>query len=58
MRNIIAIAKKELTVYLTTPWAWIVFTFVSFVSSLFFLGLLIQFKHAHEKILTMDGGWD
>ncbi|MBL8937501.1 MAG: ABC transporter permease, partial [Archangium sp.] len=49
MRNIIAIAKKELTVYLTTPWAWIVFTFVSFVSSFFFVGLLIQFKDAHEQ---------
>ncbi|MBM4780974.1 MAG: ABC transporter permease subunit [Archangiaceae bacterium] len=58
MRNIIAIAKKELTVYLTTPWAWIVFTVVSFVSSLFFIAYLIQFKDAHEQIRTMDGGWE
>ena len=57
MRNIIAIAKKEMTVYLTTPWAWIVFTFVSFVSSFFFIGLLVQFKQAHEDI-RLQGGWD
>ncbi len=58
MRNIIAIAKKEMTVYLTTPWAWIVFTFVSFVSSFFFIGLLVQFKQAHEQIRLLDGGWE
>lgn len=58
MRNVFAIAKKEMTVYLTTPWAWIVFTFVSFVSSFFFIGLLVQFKQAHEQIRLMDGGWD
>ncbi|MDP3502944.1 MAG: ABC transporter permease [Myxococcales bacterium] len=57
MRNIIAIAKKEMTVYLTTPWAWIVFTFVSFVSSFFFVGLLVQFKQAHEDI-RLQGGWE
>lgn len=58
MRNILAIAKKEMTVYLTTPWAWIVFTFVSFVSSFFFIGLLVQFKQAHEQIRLLQGGWD
>jgi ABC-2 type transport system permease protein len=57
MRNIIAIAKKEMTVYLTTPWAWIVFTFVSFVSSFFFVGYLVRFKQAHEDI-RLTGGWE
>ncbi|MBE2252136.1 MAG: ABC transporter permease subunit [Myxococcus sp.] len=56
MRNILAIAKKEMTVYLTTPWAWIVFTFVSFVSSFFFIGYLVRFKEAHEQI-RLQGGW-
>jgi ABC-2 type transport system permease protein len=58
MRNILAIAKKEITVYLTTPWAWVIFTFVSFASSFFFIGMLVQFKQAHERIRTLDGGWE
>jgi ABC-2 type transport system permease protein len=58
MRNILAIAKKEITVYLTTPWAWVIFTFVSFASSFFFIGMLVQFKQAHERIRSLDGGWE
>ena len=56
MRNIIAIAKKEMTVYLTTPWAWIVFTFVSFVSSFFFIGLLVQFNGKEEQSRKRGAG--
>lgn len=55
MRNILAIAKKELTVYLTTPWAWVVFTGVAFMSSLFFIGLVGNFKQVHE--MARQYGW-
>ncbi len=58
MRNIWAIAKKELTVYLTTPMAWIVFTFVSFLTSWFFIGLLMGFKEVHERMRMMQVSWD
>lgn len=55
MRTILAIAKKELTVYLTTPWAWVVFTGMSFLSSLFFVSLVGNFKQVHE--LARQFGW-
>lgn len=58
MRNVIAIAKKELTVYLTTPWAWVVFTAVSFVSSGFFIALMERFKEIHDKVRLTQGGWE
>jgi ABC-2 type transport system permease protein len=58
MRNIIAIAKKELTVSLTTPWAWIVFTAVSFISSAFFLLLLQAFQAAHAQVRQYQLTWD
>ncbi len=58
MRTILAIAKKELTVYLTTPMAWVVFTFVSFLTSWFFIGLLMGFKEVHERMRMMQAGWD
>ncbi len=58
MRNVIAIAKKEMTVYLTTPWAWVVFTAVSFVSSGFFIALMERFKDIHDKVRLSQGGWD
>lgn len=55
MRTIFAIAKKEMTVYLTTPWAWVVFTGMAFLSSLFFVGLVGNFKQVHE--LARQYGW-
>jgi ABC-2 type transport system permease protein len=57
MRTTIAIAKKELTVYLTTPWAWVVFTAMGFITSVFFLALLISFKQVHDQVRTFQGGW-
>ncbi len=57
MRNILAIAKKELTVYLTTPMAWVVFTFVSFLTSWFFIGLLMGFKEVHELMRERQVSW-
>lgn len=58
MRNIIAIAKKDMIVAWTTPWGWVVLTAMLFVSGFFFMGLLVQFKEAHEQIRQMQGGWD
>lgn len=58
MRNILAIAKKELTVYLTTPMAWVVFTFVSFLTSWFFIGLLMGFKEVHELMRERQVSWN
>ncbi len=57
MRTIFAIGKKELTSYLTTPWAWVVFTFVSFLSSIFFIALLVTFKQVHDEVRDIPGGW-
>jgi ABC-2 type transport system permease protein len=58
MRTILAIAKKELTIYLTTPMAWIVFTAFSFLTSYFFIGLLAGFKDVHERMRALQVSWD
>jgi ABC-2 type transport system permease protein len=55
MRTTLAIAKKELTVYLTTPWAWVVFTGMTFMSSLFFVGLVGNFKQVQD--VARQFGW-
>ncbi len=57
MRTIFAITKKELTSYLTTPWAWIVFTAMALVSSVFFLALIGNFKQVHDAAREAPGGW-
>ncbi len=57
MRNTWAIAKKELTVYLTTPLAWVVFTAMAFITSLFFMALLLSFKQVHDTVREVPGGW-
>lgn len=44
MRNAIAIAKKELYLYLTTPIAYVVFFATSFISAWFFLTLTGDFQ--------------
>lgn len=57
MRTIFAITKKELTAYLTTPWAWVVFTAMSLVSSVFFIALLGNFKQVQDVAREVPGGW-
>lgn len=57
MRNVLAITRKELTVYLTTPWAWVVFTAMSLITSVFFIALLVSFKQVHEAARAVPGGW-
>ncbi len=48
MRNSLAIARKELSIYFTTPWAYVVFTAMAFISSFFFITMLEQFRQAQE----------
>lgn len=53
MRTALAIARKELSLYFTTPWAYVVFTAMAALSSFFFVGLLEQFKQVQEMARTM-----
>lgn len=48
MRNALAIAKKELSIYFTTPWAYVVFTGMIGISSFFFVAYLEQFKQIQQ----------
>ena len=48
MRNALTIARKELLVYFTTPRAWMVFTGMAVLSSVFFIGFLTSFQQVHE----------
>lgn len=53
MRNALAIARKELSIYFTTPWAWVVFTAMAVLSSFFFIQNLGQFAQAQEMAKAM-----
>lgn len=55
MRTTLAIAKKELAIYFTTPWAYVVFTVMLLISSFFFIGNLSQFRQINEIARAM--GW-
>ncbi len=48
MRSALAIARKELSIYFTTPWAYVVFTAMAFISSFFFIAMLQTFKQVQE----------
>lgn len=48
MRNAFAIARKELSIYFTTPWAYVVFTAMAGISSFFFIAAVQQFKQIQE----------
>jgi ABC-2 type transport system permease protein len=55
MRNAFAIARKELSIYFTTPLAYIVATALMALGSFFFISALERFKQAHEMARMM--GW-
>jgi ABC-2 type transport system permease protein len=55
MRTALAIARKELSIYFTTPWAYAVLTAMVAISSFFFTGLLQAFKDAQEQ--AQEVGW-
>jgi ABC-2 type transport system permease protein len=48
MRNAFAIAKKELSIYFTTPLAYIVMTAMVLISAFFFMSFLQQFVQIQE----------
>jgi ABC-2 type transport system permease protein len=50
MRNTLAIARKELSIYFTTPWAYLVLTAMAFLSSFFFIGYLGEFRQVQEMV--------
>lgn len=55
MRNVITIARKELSIYFTTPWGWIGAAAMAFISSFFFLSFLDAFKQINEA--AKQFGW-
>jgi|APLak6261675434_1056106.scaffolds.fasta_scaffold00707_7 ABC-2 type transport system permease protein len=57
MRTILAITRKELTSYLTTPWAWVVFTAMSFVTAFNFVLSVGRFKSVQDVVRKAPGGW-
>ncbi|WNG46250.1 ABC transporter permease subunit [Archangium minus] len=56
MRTALAIARKELSIYFTTPWAYAVFTAMLAVASFFFVNSLYEFQRAQEMARTL--GWE
>jgi ABC-2 type transport system permease protein len=54
MRNALAIARKELSIYFTTPWAYLVFTGMLVVSSFFFVASLESFKQVQQMARAMS----
>jgi ABC-2 type transport system permease protein len=56
MRTALAIARKELSIYFTTPWAYVVFTAMVALSSFFFMGLLQTFQEVQEMAQAV--GWN
>jgi len=56
MRTALAIARKELSIYFTTPWAYAVFTAMVALSSFFFMGLLQTFQEVQEMAKAV--GWN
>lgn len=55
MRNALAIARKELSIYFTTPWAYVVFTAMVGITAFFFVGSLSFFRTINE--LAKGMGW-
>ncbi|MBI5546859.1 MAG: ABC transporter permease [Deltaproteobacteria bacterium] len=53
MRNVLAIAKKELNVYFTTPVAYVVFAVMSVIASYFFIAAVKQFLDASMMAMQM-----
>jgi ABC-2 type transport system permease protein len=53
MRNVLAIARKELNVYFTTPIAYVVFAAMTFFASYFFIAAVKQFLEASMMAMQM-----
>jgi ABC-2 type transport system permease protein len=48
MRNVFAIARKELSLYFATPWAWLVLTAMAFFGSVSFVSVMDVFRQVQE----------
>ena len=61
MRNALAIARKELSIYFTTPWAYLIFMATVVVVGFFFMAGLGQFRqiqeYAREMTWARMPGW-
>ncbi len=57
MRTIFAILKKELTSHLTTLWAWVVFTVMALLISIFFVQSIGMFREVQDAARSDPGGW-
>lgn len=55
MRNIFSIARKEWSLYFTTPWAYAIFTSMAFLSSYFFVNMLDEFQRMQQ--FARETGW-
>lgn len=56
MRNVLAIARRELGTWFVTPWAWVVLAIMLLVTSFFFVIGLFEFMRAHADARG-PGGW-
>ena len=56
MRTALAIARKELSIYFTTPWAYAVFTAMQAIASFFFVNGLSDFQRAQAH--ARQAGWE
>ncbi|MFL5320097.1 MAG: ABC transporter permease, partial [Myxococcaceae bacterium] len=56
MRNALAITRKELGIYFTTPWAYAVFTAMMAVTAFFFIANLTMFRQINEAARAI--GWN
>ena len=53
MRNVVAIAKKELNIYFTTPIAYAMFTVMTVIASYFFIAFVQEFLNASQLAMQM-----
>ncbi|MFN7135237.1 MAG: ABC transporter permease [Myxococcales bacterium] len=53
MRNVVAIAKKELNIYFTTPIAYAMFTVMTFIASYFFIAFVQEFLNTSMMAMQM-----
>ena len=52
MRNVAAIARKELNIYFATPIAYVMFTLFTVIGSYFFLRLLGALRMSKRRCTT------
>jgi ABC-2 type transport system permease protein len=53
MRNVFAIAKKELNIYFTTPIAYVIFAVMSIIASFFFIAAVKKFMEVSMVAMQM-----